>query len=416
MDKQLDKTTIRRRQIRAAMPWIIGIAVALTAILWLLISMEKSVRTRDIRIGTVDRGAIETTINASGRVVPAYEEIITSPVESRLIQSFVRLGDSVTAGTPLLELDLETANTNFEKMLDNYEVMRRELLQLQLGNKTALSDLAMQIKVKEMQVNTLEVEVQNERHLDSLGSGTGERVRQAETSLATARLELRQLRQRHDNERQRASAAEEVQRLQLSSYEKDLAMTRKTLAQGRIPAPHSGCVTFILSDIGSKISPGEKVAVVSDLTAFTIDGDVPEANSERVKPGASVLVRVGKLELQGMVENITPQSNAGAVGLRVSLDNPRVEGLRSGLRADLFISYGYKDDVLRLSQGSFFKGPGDYQMFVFDAVDHLTRRTVKLGDSNRQYIEVLAGLEPGDRVVVSDMDNYKNYKNLKISD
>lgn len=416
MDKQLDKTTIRRRQIRAAMPWIIGIAVALTAILWLLISMEKSVRTRDIRIGTVDRGAIETTINASGRVVPAYEEIITSPVESRLIQSFVRLGDSVTAGTPLLELDLETANTNFEKMLDNYEVMRRELLQLQLGNKTALSDLAMQIKVKEMQVNTLEVEVQNERHLDSLGSGTGERVRQAETSLATARLELRQLRQRHDNERQRASAAEEVQRLQLSSYEKDLAMTRKTLAQGRIPAPHSGCVTFILSDIGSKISPGEKVAVVSDLTAFTIDGDVPEANSERVKPGASVLVRVGKLELQGMVENITPQSNAGAVGLRVSLDNPRVEGLRSGLRADLFISYGYKDDVLRLSQGSFSKGPGDYQMFVFDAVDHLTRRTVKLGDSNRQYIEVLAGLEPGDRVVVSDMDNYKNYKNLKISD
>lgn len=416
MDKQLDKTTIRRRQIRAAMPWIIGIAVALTAILWLLISMEKSVRTRDLRIGTVDRGAIETTINASGRVVPAYEEIITSPVESRLIQSFVRLGDSVTAGTPLLELDLETANTNFEKMLDNYEVMRRELLQLQLGNKTALSDLAMQIKVKEMQVNTLEVEVQNERHLDSLGSGTGERVRQAETSLATARLELRQLRQRHDNERQRACAAEEVQRLQLSSYEKDLAMTRKTLAQGRIPAPHSGSVTFILSDIGSKISPGEKVAVVSDLTAFTIDGDVPEANSERVKPGASVLVRVGKLELQGMVENITPQSNAGAVGLRVSLDNPRVEGLRSGLRADLFISYGYKDDVLRLSQGSFFKGPGDYQMFVFDAADHLTRRTVKLGDSNRQYIEVLAGLEPGDRVVVSDMDNYKNYKNLKISD
>lgn len=416
MDKQLDKTTIRRRQIRAAMPWIIGIAVAVTAILWLLLSMEKSVKTRDIRIGTVDRGAIETTINASGRVVPAYEEIITSPVESRLIQSFVRLGDSVTAGTPLLELDLETANTNFEKMLDNYEVMRRELLQLQLGNKTALSDLAMQIKVKEMQVNTLEIEVQNERRLDSLGSGTGERVRQAETSLATARLELRQLRQRHDNERQRASAAEEVQRLQLSSYEKDLAMTRKTLAQGRIPAPHSGCVTFILSDIGSKISPGEKVAVVSDLTAFTIDGDVPEANSERVKPGASVLVRVGKLELQGMVENITPQSNAGAVGLRVSLDNPRVEGLRSGLRADLFISYGYKDDVLRLSQGSFFKGPGDYQMFVFDAADHLTRRTVKLGDSNRQYIEVLAGLEPGDRVVVSDMDNYKNYKNLKISD
>lgn len=415
MDKQIDKATIRRRQLRAAVPWIIGTTVVLTAIIWLLLTLEKSVKERDIRIGTVDRGAIETTVNASGRVVPAYEEIITSPVESRLIQSFVRLGDSVSAGTPLLELDLETANTNFEKMLDTYEVMRRELLQLQLNNKTALSELDMQIKVKGMQVNSLEVEVQNERHLDSLGSGTGERVRQAETALATARLELQQLRHRHDNERLRANAAEEVQRLQLSSYEKDLAMTRKTLARGRIPAPHSGSVTFILTDIGSKVSPGQKVAVVSDLSAFTIEGEVPEGNSERVKPGATVIVRVGKLELQGMVESITPQSNAGSVGLRVSLDNPRVKGLRSGLRADIFISYGYKDDVVRLSQGSFFKGPGDYQMFVLDADDHLTRRTVKLGDSNRRYVEVLSGLEPGDRVVVSDMENYRNSKNLKIS-
>ncbi len=415
MDKQIDKATIRRRQLRAAVPWIIGTAVVLTAIIWLLLALEKSVKERDIRIGTVDRGAIETTVNASGRVVPAYEEIITSPVESRLIQSFVRLGDSVSAGTPLLELDLETANTNFEKMLDTYEVMRRELLQLQLNNKTALSELDMQIKVKGMQVNSLEVEVQNERHLDSLGSGTGERVRQAETALATARLELQQLRHRHDNERLRANAAEEVQRLQLSSYEKDLAITRKTLARGRIPAPHSGSVTFILTDIGSKVSPGQKVAVVSDLSAFTIEGEVPEGNSERVKPGATVIVRVGKLELQGMVESITPQSNAGSVGLRVSLDNPRVKGLRSGLRADIFISYGYKDDVVRLSQGSFFKGPGDYQMFVLDADDHLTRRTVKLGDSNRRYVEVLSGLEPGDRVVVSDMENYRNSKNLKIS-
>ena len=415
MDKQIDKATIHRRQLRAAVPWIIGTTVVLTAIIWLLLTLEKSVKERDIRIGTVDRGAIETTVNASGRVVPAYEEIITSPVESRLIQSFVRLGDSVSAGTPLLELDLETANTNFEKMLDTYEVMRRELLQLQLNNKTALSELDMQIKVKGMQVNSLEVEVQNERHLDSLGSGTGERVRQAETALATARLELQQLRHRHDNERLRANAAEEVQRLQLSSYEKDLAITRKTLARGRIPAPHSGSVTFILTDIGSKVSPGQKVAVVSDLSAFTIEGEVPEGNSERVKPGATVIVRVGKLELQGMVESITPQSNAGSVGLRVSLDNPRVKGLRSGLRADIFISYGYKDDVVRLSQGSFFKGPGDYQMFVLDADDHLTRRTVKLGDSNRRYVEVLSGLESGDRVVVSDMENYRNSKNLKIS-
>ena len=416
MDKQIDKATIRRRRVRAMLPWAIGSALVLAALIWMLAAMEKTVSRRDVAIGTVDRGALETTINASGRVTPAYEEIITSPVESSLLNSFVRLGDSVSAGTPLLELDLESANTDFEKMLDAYEVMRRELLQLQLNNKTSLSELAMQIQVKQMQLSSLAVELQNERHLDSLGSGTGERVRQAETALATARLELQQLRHRHENERLRAEAAEEMQRLKLSSYEKDLDMTRRTLARGRIPAPYSGSVTFILTDIGSKITPGQKVAVISDLSAFTIEGEVPESNSERVKPGAPVAVHIGKIELQGMVESVIPQSNAGSVGLRISLDNPRAKGLRSGLRADLFISYGYKDDVVRLPQGAFFKGPGEYQLFVLDSDSRLQRRKVKLGDSNSSYIEVVSGLEPGDRVTVSDMTDYRNNKSLKLSD
>lgn len=414
MDKEIDIATRRRRQWRAALPWIIGLGLAVAAVVTTLTVMEKSVKAKDLRDGLVDRGPIETTINASGRVVPAYEEIITSPFESRLIRNFVRVGDSVAAATPLLELDLESANTNFEKMLDTYRVMQHELTQLQLNNRTALSDLEMQIKVKEMQVNSLEVEVQNERHLDSLGSGTGERVRQAETSLATARLELRQLRQRLDNERLRTAAAEEAQRLQLSSYEKDLAMTRKTLAEGRIPAPISGSVTFIASGIGSKIAPGEKVAVVSDLSSFTIDGEVPEGNSNKVQPGADVLVRVGRNEFRGKVESITPQSQGGSVSLRIQLAEPGAKGLRSGLRADLYISYGYKSDVLRMPQGIFFKGPGEYQLFVYDSADHLRRRLVKLGDSNREYIEILSGLEPGDRVVTGDMEDYKGYKNLKI--
>ena len=104
------------------------------------------------------------------------------------------------------------------------------------------------------------------------------------------------------------------------------------------------------------------------------------------------------------------------MGLRISLDNPRAKGLRSGLRADLFISYGYKDDVVRLPQGAFFKGPGEYQLFVLDSDSRLQRRKVKLGDSNSSYIEVVSGLEPGDRVTVSDMTDYRNNKSLKLSD
>jgi HlyD family secretion protein len=78
------------------------------------------------------------------------------------------------------------------------------------------------------------------------------------------------------------------------------------------------------------------------------------------------------------------------------------------------ILYGYKNNVVLMPNGTFFKGPGQYDLFVFTGERQLERRSVKLGDSNREYVEVLSGLKPGDRVVTSDMSEYSKSKNLKI--
>lgn len=113
--------------------------------------------------------------------------------------------DTVKAGTALLQLDLEQELTELGKLQDAHTMQQQELRQLQLSNMTAISDLEMQIKVSEMNVNRLRIEVENERRLDSIGSGTGDRVRQAETSYKAGVLELEQLRTRLRNERQRAA-------------------------------------------------------------------------------------------------------------------------------------------------------------------------------------------------------------------
>jgi HlyD family secretion protein len=78
------------------------------------------------------------------------------------------------------------------------------------------------------------------------------------------------------------------------------------------------------------------------------------------------------------------------------------------------VIYGYKDNVLRIPNGIYFNGPGTYQLFVVDSENQLQRRDVKLGDSNREFVEVLSGLKAGDRVVISDMSEYKSSKSLKL--
>lgn len=239
-------------------------------------------------------------------------------------------------------------------------------------------------------------------------------MRQAETAYNTGLLEIRQLRERLANERQTAHAAEAIQELTLSSILKDLDMMKSTLVKGRVLAPHDGVVTFIVSEIGSQITAGERVAVVSDLSRFKIMGEIAEGSSRRVNVGSRVTARVGKDSFEGTVTNVTPQSKGGVVSFVISLDNPADTRLKSGLRAELYVTYGYKDDVILLPSGSDSRVAGTHELFVLDTDGRLTKRLVELGDCNREYSEVLSGLQPGDQVVVSDMTAFKSRKSLKI--
>lgn len=414
MDKQISKSQLRHERNIKLLKWGGGALVAVLGVGVLVLSMEKGISRHDMRLAAAEQGPLETTVNATGRVVPAFEEVINSPVDTRILKVYAQPGDSVEEGTPLLQLDLETAETSYNKLLNERDMRRQELTQLQLNNRTQLSELAMQIEVKQMQVNQLKVEVENERRLDSLGSGTGDRVRQAETAYTTGKLELRQLRERLANEKLRNAAAEKVQSLNVSSFEQDLALMRRTLDQGRIPAPHAGVLTYIANEIGRRITAGEKVAVVSDLSQFKIEGEVAEGSSDRVGVGSEVIVRIGKTELKGTVTNLTPQAKGGVISFTVKLEDPRNPRLRSGLRTELSVSYGYKSSVLRIPNGQYFKGPGEYNLFVKDGDNHLSQRKVRLGDSNRDYVEVLSGLNAGDSVAVSDMEQFNKSKTLKL--
>ncbi len=405
---------MRKTALRKSIKWYIGVAVVVVAIVVLLLNLQHSVYERDLTFGVVTEGPLDISVAASGKVVPAYEEIINSPVDSRIVAVYAQAGDSVKEGMPLLELDLQSAQTDYSKKLDERSIKQNDITRENLNTATALSQLAMQIKVKEMEVQRQEVELINERRLDSLGSGTGDRVRQAETTLATGRLELQQLRERYANDKKIQHATEQSRALELNVFDKDLEMMRRTLADGKIPAPHSGTLTFIAAEIGSRVSPGQKVAVVSDLSSFKIEGQVPDGSRERISIGSRVVVAYGSGTLEGSVTNISPQSNQNLISFSVALDDPRNKRLRPGLNLEMQVIYGFKERVTLVPNGTYFKGPGKYFMFVTDGENQLARREVKLGDSNREYVEVISGLKPGDRVVVSDMSEFAKNKKLKI--
>ncbi|WP_303024579.1 efflux RND transporter periplasmic adaptor subunit [Duncaniella muris] len=415
MDRELTQKERNSARRRKYLPYIIGGTALAAGLITLLIASRQSVDREDLLITTVDSGTIETSVTGSGSIVPAFEEIINSPINSRIIEVYCKAGDSVDIGTPLLRLDLQSTETELNKLKDQIQMKNYELEQQKVNNSTRVSDLAMQVKVKEMTVNRLEAELRNERYLDSLGSGTGDRVRQAELAFNTGKLELEQMRQQLANERKVTAAGLSVKNLDINIARKNLGEMSRTLDDAQIKAPRKATLTFINDQIGQKVSEGEKIAIISDLSHFKVDGEIADAYGDRIRVGSKAVVRIGRNErMDGIVSNVTPLSRNGVISFSVRLDDDADRRLRSGLKTDVYIMCNVMEDVRRIKNGSFYTGPGSYELFVFNGDDKLERRSVRLGDSNFEFVEVVDGLNDGDRVVVSDMKRFINATSVKV--
>ncbi len=414
MDREIPKSEIQKRKRRQFLRIGIIAVVIVAAFAFLFVSLRKGVKRSDIVLSKVERGSIETSVSASGKVVPAFEEIINSPIATRIVEVYCMSGDSVMEGTPLLRLDLQSAETELNKLSDEMQMKRLDMEQTRLNISTYLHNLEMQIKVKELSVNRLAAEVQNERRLDSLGSGTGDKVREAELAYNTGRLELQQLRQQLVNERQVKDAEYKSKQLEVSIFEKNMGEMNRTLEDARIKSPRAATLTYINKEIGSQIAQGQKLAVVSDLSHFSVDAEIADSYGERVSVGAPANIRIGKEMLTGTVSNVTPLSTNGVISFTVKLERDDYPRLRSGLKTDVYVMCDIKDDILRIRNGSYYMGPGMYELFVVDGDDELVKRKVRLGDSNYEYVEVVEGLKEGDSVVTSDMNDYKTSQHLSI--
>ena len=414
MDREIPKEVRDKERKKKFIKYgAIGVA-AVVCIAVLISFMRSSVNRKDLVFSVVANGTIEVSVSASGKVVPAFEEIINSPINTRIVEVYRKGGDSVDVGTPILKLDLQSTETEYKKLLDEEQMKRYQLEQLKVNNNTYLSDLSMQVKISAMKLNRMEVELRNERYLDSLGSGTTDKVRQAELNFNTGKLELEQLRQQYANESKVKEADLKVKELEFNIFSKSLAEMKRTLDDAQIRSPRKAILTYINNQVGAQVAEGSQVAIISDLSHFKVEGEIADTYGDRVAAGGRAIVKIGNEKLEGTVSSVTPLSKNGVISFIVQLNEDNNKRLRSGLKTDVYVMNAVKEGVLRLANASYYVGRGEYELFVQDSKDEIVKRKVQLGDSNFEYVEVVSGLKPGDKVVVSDMSSYKNKNKLKL--
>lgn len=414
MDREISKEEQRKEQRKQFIKIGAGIGAAVVLIAVVISFLQTSLNRKDLTISTVDKGVIEVSVSASGKVIPAFEEIINSPINSRIVEIYKKGGDSVDIGTPILKLDLQSAETDYNKLLDEEQMKRLELEKLRVTNHSKLSEMEMKLKVSRMELDRKAVELRNERYLDSLGAGTTDKVRQVELDYNVSQLKLKEDEQKYINEQALTDADLKVKELELNIFRKGLAETKRTLDDAQIRSPRKAILTYVNNEIGSQVPQGTKVAIVSDLSHFKIEGEIADTYGDRIAAGSKAVVKIGSDKLDGTVSDVTPLSKNGVISFTVQLEEDSHRRLRSGLKTDVYVMNAVKDDVMRIANASYYVGKGEYELFVING-DQLLKRKVQLGDSNYEYVEVVSGLEPGDQVIVSDMSSYKDKNKLKIN-
>ncbi len=414
MDREIP-ISVKQKRIRKQ--WFrFGIILLVTTLLYFTVTlwMKDSLSKSSLDIEEVDQGDIEISVSASGKLVPLVEEIIVSPINSRILETYKNPGDSVNAGEPLLQLDLASVETEYKQKLDEKEIKKSKLVQLQVQLENTISELRMQQQIKEMQLKQLENDLTSERYLDSIGASTQDKVRRTELAYGEAILELQQLKLKIENEKRSSEAELNMQKLELSIFEKTLQESSRLLKDARILSPKKAVLTFINNQIGAQVNQGTEVAIVADLTRFKVDAEISDGHREKLTVGAKAIIEIDDHELSGTVVTIKPSIQNGVIGFTVIPDDSGNPNLRSGLKANVYIFYGRKRDVLRIpNRGQFKHGKGYYPVWVIKG-NEAEKRIVNIGDASYEYYEVADGLNKGEQVIISDMEEYKKREKLKI--
>ena len=378
-------------------------AVVLLSSVWLLrASFQSTLKRSEITTAIVEMGNIENTINATGEILPEFEEIITSPIDASIQNVVMDAGAQIKAGESILTLDKSAAQTEYEKLKFQVESKRNEIEKLKLDLNKSFSDIKSNNDIKQLRINSLQADVENAKRLYKAGGGTKEDVDKAELDLKVAMLEKQQLENEIKNKQQTMRLEIKEAELAADIEENDLHELERKLQQANIVATRAGVVTWVNKNIGASVHQGESIARIADLSSFKVTGSISDNYLDQLHNGMSAIIRINETDIRGTVVNIYPSVQNGIVSFDVQLDEQNNKLLRPNLKVDVYLVTATHNNVMRVANGPAFKGASAQNVFVLKN-GVAEKRTVHIGMTNFDYVELKDNVKPGDVVITSDM-------------
>jgi HlyD family secretion protein len=413
MDRELESSYRYRRRGRRAVVGLGAVGLVATALVLLPGWLRPAVSRAEVRTGTVDRGPVEGIVEAAGTVAPAFEGVISSPLEARVEKVLKRPGDLVKAGDEILRLDTSSARLDLGKIEDQLARKANEQQQLRITLDRSLSDLRGQIEAQKLDAEAFGYRADQNRKLRADGLVSELTFKASEVEAKKSQIQLAQLQASVDNARRATDAQLQGVELDLATLRKERDDAQRLLDLATTRSDRAGVLTWVVLQEGTTVQRGDVIARIADLDSFRVDATVSDVHSSSLHAGQAVRVRLDDQTLDGRLSSIDPTIENGAVKFKVDLDDPRHPKLRNALRVDVLVVTDARANALRVPKGPFAQGNGTDDVFVVQG-DHAVRRRVRFGLSGYDFYEVLDGLAPGEVVILSDMKDYQHLERVNL--
>jgi HlyD family secretion protein len=406
---EVRRRVIAKRAVTAAVAVAAVVFVFAATVSWL----RPSIRRRDIQTAVVERGAVDATLQASGTIIPAVEQVVSAPLDSRVLRIVRRAGDRVRAGDPIVELDTTAARLALERVSEQLAQKDNEQAQLRLRLDDGVALLRAQIEQKALDADIAKFKAAQNDKLHREGLVAEQESLVASTTAKKSGIELVQLREalaRAERSAQAQLAAGEMAQ-RLLRKECDEAQRQLDLAMMR--ADRDGVITWIVPNAGAAVRNGDVVARIADLSSFRISATIADMYVARLAPGMRVRVRVDDATtLLGTISSVEPRVENGQAKFYAELDDRTNPKLRNDVRVDVYALVGRRADAVRVKRGAL--GQTDNERVFVVKGDRLVSVPVHWGLAGENEIECVSGLAAGDEVVISNMTDYSGVKELKL--
>jgi HlyD family secretion protein len=402
----------RRRVVYAAAGGIAGLVVIL---FWLAHAWARSghvVSAQSLEIAAVTRGNFVQDVAARGTVIAAVSPTLSSTAAGT-VTYLVHAGDRVATGevlarlaSPELDNEYQRERTTLESM-DAALAQQRVELQQQLLENRQRADLAAVTMSQQL------------RELQRLQAAwTVHVISQHEYEAAYDTYSMARLSYEHANQ----NAGLERQRIMLDLRTRQLARNAQSLLvtglQGKLEAltvrsPVDGMVADLAQPDQSHVGSNMPLVTVIDLSALAIEFQVAESFANGIKPGLPADITLDGQTVHWAVTQVSPDVRDGWVTGRAKFVGAQPVGLRQNEQAAVRIVMGEHDDVLMVERGAFLD-PATRYVYVVRG-DEAVRTPVELGAASVSEIQVLSGLAAGDRVVISDTQDFNDARVLRVA-